>query len=455
MNKKLKDYFEQINEISHITLDPKGPGVVRIHLIPPKKPKLGVSWVAIINGYAILPLTCGWAILLREFIKEATSYNGIPLGDNDISNIIKETIRNVKKIFPKTSSDILKKDLNEIISTFVDIAKNKEVSSEIGYMTLAKYGKFMQAPHRMDLMISAMTKNGSWNCNQKCMHCYACDQKLSDEEELATKEWKKIIDKCQKACIPQLTFTGGEPTLRSDLVELINHASWFVTRLNTNGVLLTKTLCKELYEASLDSVQVTLYSSDKDIHNKLVGKSNFEKTVEGIKNAVEAGLNVSINTPLCDLNKNYLSTIKFAQKLGITYFTCSGLIMTGSSTDDNAQKTYLSEDQLLEILTEVVNYADKNDLEINFTSPGWLKEKDLKRLHQIVPSCGACLSNMAITPNGNVIPCQSWLNDQPLGSMLNDSWKSIWNNKVSKKIRKQICKMEQICPLSQKAKEEK
>lgn len=452
---KLKEYLKHINEVSHLTLDPKGPGVVRIHLVPPKKPKLGVSWVVIINGYAILPLTCGWAILLREFIKEATNYSGCALSDEDISDIIKKTVKNLKILFPKTPSDILKKDLNEMISTFVDIAKQKEVSTEIGYMKLSQYAKFMKAPHRMDLMISAMTKNGMWHCNQKCMHCYACDQTLSSEEELSTEQWKKIIDACQNAYIPQLTFTGGEPTLRPDLVELVSYASWFVTRLNTNGVLLTKTLCKDLYEASLDSVQVTLYSSNKDIHNKLVGAPNFEKTIEGIKNAIEVGLNVSINTPLCKLNEDYLSTIRFAKALGITYFTCSGMIMTGASTDASSQDTYLSKQDILKILRDAVDYANKNDLEINFTSPGWLEEKELRAMHQIVPSCGACLSNMAITPSGNVVPCQSWLNELPLGSMLNMKWEAIWNSKQAKKIRKQTCKMEQICLLSQKAKENK
>ena len=46
------------------------PGSIRIHLVPPKKPKIGIPWVIIINGQDIIPLSCSWAILLREFIKE-------------------------------------------------------------------------------------------------------------------------------------------------------------------------------------------------------------------------------------------------------------------------------------------------------------------------------------------------------------------------------------------------
>ena len=59
--------------------------------------------------------------------------------------------------------------------------------------------------------------------------------------------------------------------MRSDLAELVRHARWFVTRLNTNGAMLTGDLCEALYEASLDSVQITLYSGDAGIHNRLVG----------------------------------------------------------------------------------------------------------------------------------------------------------------------------------------
>ena len=49
----------------------------------------------------------------------------------------------------------------------------------------------MTAPHRMDLMVSAMTRDGAWHCNQKCLHCYAAGQPLSDTPELTTAQWKR------------------------------------------------------------------------------------------------------------------------------------------------------------------------------------------------------------------------------------------------------------------------
>ena len=65
-----------------------------------------------------------------------------------------------------------------------------------------------------------------------------------------------------------------------------------------------------------------------------------------------------------------------------------------------------------------------------------------------IPSCGACLSNMAIAPDGEVVPCQSWLGKSAgLGNMLTTKWKNIWNNPKCRKIRKFSAKSAQKCPL--------
>ena len=91
---------------------------------------------------------------------------------------------------------------------------------------------------------------------------------------------------------------------------------------------------------------------------------------------------------------------------------------------------------------------NRNNLEISFTSPGWIDETNLKHLKLITPSCGACLSNMAIAPNGEVIPCQSWLSKDSLGNLLDTSFNKIWRSKRCKQIRKQSIKKENQCPLA-------
>lgn len=442
-----KSYLSKCKEVIHTTLDPEKSGAVRIHLIPPKKLKPGIPWVVILNGYSILPLQTSWAILLSLFINNLNETDGKALNTEEIKELVDKTINDVKLIYKKIPENVIKDDLNDIVNTLLDVSKNKEPSVKIGYMTLSKYSKYMNAPHRMDLMISSMVKNNCWNCNQKCIHCYAKDELLSNVEELSTNEWKKIIDKCKKSRIPALTFTGGEPTMRKDLVELVEYSKWFVTRLNTNGILLTKDLCTKLKEASLDSVQVTLYSFDENIHNTLVGANHFKDTINGIKNAIEVGLDVSINTPLCSINKDYLSTIKFAHELGVHYFSSSGLIPTGEATTDKSIATRLSNDEMLGVIKNAYSYTSKNHLELAFTSPGFISEAEFDKMRMVTPSCGACLSNMAIAPNGEVIPCQSWLFEDGLGNMLNNSWEDIWNSDKCASRRKKSAKYGKSCPL--------
>lgn len=445
----LKNYLKTCTETYHTTLDPESPGVVRIHLVPPKKLKPHIPWVVIINGYSVLPLQSAWAVLLKIFIETLNGYKSGPLSSDEIKKVVDNTCRTMKTIFKNTEDKYFKQDLNDMIITFKDLAAGKEPDAVIGYMSLSQYGKYMSSPHRMDLMISAMEKDGHWNCNANCVHCYASGEVLSDSKELSTKEWMNAIDKIKKARISQITFTGGEPTLRDDLVQLVDYSKWFLTRLNTNGILLTKELCRDLKQASLDSVQVTLYSSNPAIHNLLVGGNHFEDTVRGIQNAIEAGLDVSINTPLCSLNKDYKETVMFGKTLGIRYFSCSGLIPTGNAKGEESKDMKLSNEEITKILEYALAYAESNQLEIAFTSPGWVSDAFLKKHRMQIPSCGACLSNMAISPNGDVIPCQSWLKGDVLGNILEDDWKKIWNNKKTKEIRKQAMKNEEVCLLKE------
>lgn len=450
MTKREKKFYkENLKEVLHTTLNPYEPGVVRIHLVPAKYHPIRITpSVVILNGKDILPINLAWAILLAIFIQEVNTYQGKEVTEEELKKVVDRTVKKASEIYRKPGEDVLREDLNRILSVFIDIAEGREPKEEIGQLSIGQYANEMKAPHRMDLMVSSMQKDGHWNCNQKCIHCYAAGQKYADLKELSTEEWKKIIDKCREACIPQLTFTGGEPTKRDDLVELIDYSRWFVTRLNTNGVLLTEELCKQLYNASLDSVQVTFYSANPEEHNKLVGAQNWEKTVQGIKNAVKAGLSISINTPLCSLNKNYVETLKYAHELGIKYVACSGLIVTGNAKTEESKETQLSEEELYSILKEACEYAKENLMEISFTSPGWVAEEKLIELGLDIPSCGACLSNMAIAPDGEVVPCQSWLGEgAALGNMLTNSWEAIWNHPSCKKRRQFSAKVSGKCPL--------
>ena len=448
--RELKFAGERFTEVRHTTLNPEGPGVVRIHLVPPKlQPESGEmsASVAIINGQDVVPVNISWSVLLAELIEEINKYSGRQIEQSEVNSIVDNTVKRVRKVYPLIPGKRLRNDIYRIMNTFRNVAYGKPVEEDIGYISIGDYAPYMKAPHRMDLMVSAMTREGRWHCNQKCVHCYAAGQPASDEEELSTEAWLKIIDKCRAIGVTQVTFTGGEPTMRDDLAELILHAKWFITRLNTNGVKLTKEYCESLKKASLDSMQITFYSSEEEIHNKLVGTDGFRQTAAGIENALEAGINLSINTPLCTLNRNYVDTLKYLHEKGVLYVTCSGLITTGNAAGAESGSLQLTEAEMKEVLKEAVGYCFENGMEISFTSPGWVDEAFCRELGINVPTCGACLGNMAITPGGNVVPCQSWLSDPVLGNFLEADWDKLWNGPECKAHRDFSAEMSGVCPL--------
>ena len=86
-------------------------------------------------------------------------------------------------------------------------------------------------------------------------------------------------------------------------------------------------------------------------------------------------------------------------------------------------------------------------MEISFTSPGWIEKEFFEELKINTPTCGACLSNMAITPSGNIVPCQSWLSGKSMGNILIDKWDDVWNSHFCVDRRNYSAFMLGECPL--------
>lgn len=423
--------------VQHCTFDPEGPGVVRIHLVPPRFRLFSdTGWIVILNGYYLLPLGSAWALLLSNFMEQVRRFDGKPIGPEDEGKIEEDTLKATQKAFPAVSKAEMKEDLRSMVQVLFAVARGEDPGIALQKLSIRAYADNMTAPHRMDLMVSAMTDSrGCWQCNQKCIFCYAAGQELSAAKELDTQQWKQIIDKLEQARVPMVTFTGGEPTLRKDIAQLVSHAKRMVTRLNTNGVSLTPRLCRELKEAGLDSLQVTLYSHDPNIHNALVGSAHHADTIQGIRNAVQAGLDISVNTPLCQKNADYISTLRLICDLGVRFVTTSGLICTGMA-GINHEDYDLSREALLQAVRDAKAFCNDHGMEMDFTSPGLLPADALENLGVHVPMCGACLSNMAIAPDGSVVPCQSWLGSgASLGNLLTDPFRKIWKEPLCQKLR--------------------
>ncbi|MBR3003665.1 MAG: hypothetical protein IKH67_01185, partial [Lachnospiraceae bacterium] len=159
--KRINEYMDtRFTEVLHTTLNPNGPGAVRIHLIPPKKEDDSLNpSVVIINGADIVPVNFTWAVMLAEMIQEINKYDGKEISDTTINDILNVTSENVKNIIPIMSKKQITRDVRTIYDTIMQIAYREQVTTDVNYMSLGEYAEYMNAPHRMDVMVSAMTKD--------------------------------------------------------------------------------------------------------------------------------------------------------------------------------------------------------------------------------------------------------------------------------------------------------
>ncbi|MBN2345521.1 MAG: radical SAM protein [Candidatus Aminicenantes bacterium] len=303
----------------------------------------------------------------------------------------------------------------------IDLLVNRGDICPVTYFGIDKIEAFqtpVSAPYRMDLALT-------YRCNLNCSHCY---NQRRESPELSTDEWKKVIRILWDHGIPHLDFTGGEPTLRDDLVELVAFAEDLgaITGLLTNGVRLAdEGYVRELKDAGLDYVQVTLESARPEVHRRMVGDDTFDLTVRGIRNAVAAGIHVLTNTTVTQANRQGLEEIvPFLKGLGVGSFAVNSIIKAGRSR--HADRGALSEEELLPLLDLLRRRAEGAGM--RFT---WYTPTQYCRLNPVehdlgIKQCTAGKYNLAVEPDGTLIPCQSFY--RPLGSVLNDPFAKLYGH---------------------------
>jgi radical SAM protein with 4Fe4S-binding SPASM domain len=338
-----------------------------------------------------------------------------------------EIIQSVKKNF-QINEKIAESDTVNFLGTFSNII-NPDDHCPICEMDLdvdLPFSNTPSAPYRMDLAVT-------YRCNNDCSHCYNARSRKFPEK--STKDWYRIIDKLWNLGIPHIVFTGGEPTLRSDLPDLIAYAEkkGQITGINTNGRKLSdKFFLQSLIDSGLDHIQITLESSDPNIHDLMVNrKGAWAETINGIQNAVAAHVYMMTNTTMLATNVSTIpSTLDLLAELNVPTVGLNALIYSGKGENVG---TGLEEKELSFLLDVAKEKTITNNQKLI-----WYTPTDYCNFNPItnelgVKGCTAALYNMCIEPDGSVLPCQSYY--QSLGNILTESWDSIWNHDISRQLR--------------------
>lgn len=189
------------------------------------------------------------------------------------------------------------------------------------------------AKKRIDLKVG-------FSCNNHCYHCVQ-GSKRDIFADKTTEEIKAMLWESREEAL-DVVFTGGEPTIRKDIVELVGYAQelgYKEIQIQSNGRMFSSLkFCQQMISAGANVFVIALLSYKEKAHNYITGAASFKQVVKGILNLKSLGQRVKINCVVTKVNYQQLpETARFFVKLGVDQFQFAFVHMQGS-----AMENYLS-----------------------------------------------------------------------------------------------------------------
>lgn len=259
------------------------------------------------------------------------------------------------------------------------------------------YSSKLSAPYRLDLALTYRLPEGA--------AAEAAPQERV-RAELSAADWKTALERAWQAGIPHVVFTGGEPTLRPDLPELVAHAEklGLVSGLYTSGERLADPAYLELLlQTGLDHLMVVLHPEQP-------------AAWQALRNALPQDISVTVHLTLTNDNRAELAThLEELKQMGV-----AAVSLTSTAADLELELQGLRDqaaDLDLRLVWDVpVPYSDLNPVALE--------------LEKAEKPQGAGRAWLYVEPDGDVLPGQGV--NEPLGNLLNDPWDLIWKNAQAK-----------------------
>ena len=243
-------------------------------------------------------------------------------------------------------------------------------------------------------------------CPLQCPYCSNPIELDRAGSELTTAEWKKVLSELAEIGVLQVHFSGGEPTVRKDLAELIRHATeaGLYTNLITSAVLSTRDKLAELADAGLAHIQISFQANDATLANRIGGfKNGHAKKLEAAKWARELGLPLTVNAVMHRQNLHELpQMIDLAVALDADRMEVANVQYYGWALKNRA--ALMPTIEQIDAATSVVEAARdrlKGIMEIDYVVPDYYAIRPKK----CMGGWGRQFFN--ITPAGKILPCHA------------------------------------------------
>ncbi|BDC19788.1 GTP 3',8-cyclase MoaA [Acidianus sp. HS-5] len=195
-------------------------------------------------------------------------------------------------------------------------------------------------------------------CNFSCFFCHMEGEGNEYLSGLPLDDIILVAKASKDFGIKYIKLTGGEPTLRRDITDIIASLKslGFEISMTTNGILLSR-LAVKLKESGLSRVNVSLHALDRETFKKITGVDALDKVLEGIKTAIDVNLRpVKLNFVVNKMNINEVKEIiDFSERIGIDELHLIEMhpVGLGKSTFSYHENLSIIEDYLKKISTKV------------------------------------------------------------------------------------------------------
>lgn len=297
--------------------------------------------------------------------------------------------------------------------------------------------------------------NCTARCNLQCLHCYSSSDPTCVRDQLTTEQAKQFLSQLPAANVPVVLFSGGEPLLREDLLELMAEARRLKLRtvISTNGTLITPEVAKQLAELELSYAGISLDGQEPfhDEFRQVIG--SFRKAIRGMENCRAAGLRTGLRFTITKLNASQVPAIfDIAIETGIRRICFYHLVSSGRATDLGEQSPSLEQtrdtiatiidrtrelvdkDLVDEVLT-VGNHADGPYLLVRMQQENHPDFDEAKRL--LLSNGGNRVGEKisCVSWDGTVYADQFWRN-YPLGNITERPFAQIWTDETDPVLHK-------------------
>jgi radical SAM protein with 4Fe4S-binding SPASM domain len=271
----------------------------------------------------------------------------------------------------------------------------------------------------------------TYNCNEKCIHCFNPGAARNDEEkatrtnreEIDINDYERLLNDLQKLGVVKIIITGGDPFVKKDIWKLISliYERDFALDIYTNGLALVEK-SEKLAKFYPRSVGLSVYSAIESIHDGITRvPGSLKKTLSVANDFMNLGIPIYFKCPIMNNNATtYYTVTELAKQYGaIPQFDVS---LTDAVDGDNSiSKSLQVNGEMLEVILRDPHIA----LYIGKEAPNYGKiERNFSNAF-----CGAGTSLMNITPEGDITPCNSF--PTQFGNLKNKSFLDVWDNSKS------------------------